>query len=179
MRGDGTSGLYRLTQRGIVLNSERIRIETSTGITLVDLTYGITFPWQDSASGLGRSIVLTNPSAPNSPSSWRPSSTDFGNPANSDSIALQPGQDLLLYALDGSEPTFDPATGIFSVNRVLGTDSVSLAAEWSDNLKTWTDIGLTKISETATAPNRSTLRWSLSPLPPSRAFLRVRIIADP
>ncbi len=28
IQGDGTSGLYRLTQRGIVLNSEKIRIET-------------------------------------------------------------------------------------------------------------------------------------------------------
>jgi hypothetical protein len=156
-------------------SGERIRIETSTGITLVDFTYGTSFPWQDYASDLGRSIVLTNPANPNSPDSWRPSATDFGNPSTSDSITLQPGQNLLTYALDGTSPTFDPSTGIFTIDRRLGADDVILIAEWSDNLTTWTQTGLTKVSETATSPNRSTLNYSLTPLPPTQAFLRLRI----
>ncbi|RYD30448.1 MAG: hypothetical protein EOP87_16645, partial [Verrucomicrobiaceae bacterium] len=71
-------------------SGERLRLETHDGTTLLDFTYGIDFPWPANANGLGRSMILTNPSDPANPLSWRPSAGQNGNPGESDALPRLP-----------------------------------------------------------------------------------------
>jgi hypothetical protein len=158
---------------------ERLLLEAADGATLLDFTYAATFPWPASANGLGRSMVLVNPGAPSDPLSWRPSAGNYGNPGTSDSFTRAPGQSLLDYALATPVPTFDRATGLFSVKRRLGADSATLVPEWSTDFGQWFANSLTYMSETPDAEGNSILQWKLDPAPPERAFLRVRILEHP
>lgn len=160
-------------------SGERLLLESATGIILLDFSYGITFPWPESANGLGRSLVLTHPADPADPRSWRPSAAMNGNPGTSDFIVRAPGQDLLDYALAGTPPAFDSATQLFSVSRRLGADSATLVPEWSGNLSTWSPATLTPVSETPGSNGTSLLRWKLDPLPPGKAFIRLRVAETP
>ncbi len=154
---------------------ERLRLEAPDGSTLFDLTYGPAFPWPGSANDGGRTMVLTDPSQPENPESWRPSVEVNGNPNASDSIPLTTGQDLVAYALQGPPPTIDPLTGQFSATRVLGADAVDLVPEWSGNLVEWSSQSLMRISEIPDGQGGSRISWQLDPLPQGRAFLRLRI----
>jgi hypothetical protein len=160
-------------------SGERLLLEAAGGGTLLDFTYSTTFPWPLSASGQGRSLVLVNPAAPSDPLSWRPSAGSNGNPGTSDSLTRAPGQSLIGYALASPVPLFEPATGLFSVKRRLGADSASLRPEWTSNFGTWFTNSLTLMSETPDAEGNSVLQWKLDPVPPDRAFLRVRILEEP
>jgi hypothetical protein len=164
---------------GLSNSGERLILESPAGDVLADFTYRVSFPWPESANGLGRSIVLANPSDRNNPASWRPSVGLNGNPGTSDSIPRAPGQDVFDYALFGGVPTYDPHTRLFSVTRRLGADSVKLQAQWSSGLVDWSSSGVTAVSDTLGAPGSSVLKWRIDPHPPQRAFLRVRLIESP
>jgi CotH kinase protein/Lamin Tail Domain/Fn3 associated/PA14 domain len=157
---------------------ERLRLETPDGSPLLDFTYGIALPWPASTNGLGRSMVLTNPADPANPLSWRPSAAANGNPGTSDSFARAPGQGLIDYALADPRPTLD-AAGNFTATRRLGADAAILAPEWSTDLGAWSTSPLTRISETTDSSGNSTLTWKLDPLPPDKAFLRLRVVETP
>ena len=155
-------------------SGERLRLESAEGATLLDFTYGTAFPWAASADGLGRSLVFVG-SDPANPLHWRPSAGSNGNPGATDSFPREPGQGLLDYALADSVPTFDPVGGILSIKRRLGADQSSLTPEWSADCANWSPDSFTLESETVDAFGNSTLSWKLAPLPPDRAFLRVRV----
>lgn len=157
---------------------EHIRLETADGTILLDFTYGVDFPWPASAAGLGRSMVLMNPSSPANPGSWRPSATAGGNPGTSDAITRTPGQSLLTYALAGN-PTAPDTAGQFSVARRLGADAATISAEWSSDLGTWHTGSLQLISETNPSGGNSVLTWKLDPKPTGKAFIRLRVTENP
>ncbi|MES2658105.1 MAG: lamin tail domain-containing protein [Verrucomicrobiota bacterium] len=164
---------------GLSNSGEQLLLESADEDILLDFTYGIAFPWPESANGLGRSIVLTNPAAPANPLSWRPSAQPNGNPGTTDFLARAPGQDLLDYALAGPPPAFDSASQLFSISRRLGADSTDLAPEWSTDLSDWTPASLTPFSETPGPDGTSVLRWKLDPLPPGSAFIRLKVAEKP
>jgi hypothetical protein len=158
---------------------ERLRLESPTGASLLDFTYGNTFPWPVSASGLGRSMILVDPSAPSDPDSWRPSAGENGNPGRSDSFVRAPGQSLLDHALASANPSFNPSTSVFSVKRRLGADSVTLSPEWSTDLTQWSASSFSLVAETPDAAGNSLLQWQLNPSPPGSTFLRIRVSENP
>lgn len=160
-------------------NGERLRLETPDGTPLLDFTYGIDFPWPANANGLGRSMILTNPSDPANPLSWRPSAGENGNPGDSDALPRLPGQSLLDYALAGPGTPFDITSGNFSITRRLGADAAHLAPEWSTDLGTWHTGSLVRTGETTDSSGNSTLTWKLDPVPPEKAFIRLRVEEDP
>ncbi|MEO5915929.1 MAG: lamin tail domain-containing protein [Luteolibacter sp.] len=171
---------------GIFLNGsalsntgEHLRLEAADGSQLLDFSYAAAFPWPASANGLGRSMILTNYSDPSDPLSWRPSAGANGNPGNGDSFARAPGQSLLDYALGGSLPSFDAANGNFSATRRLGADAATLRPEWSTDLGQWFTQSLILTSETPDAAGNSTLQWKLDPVPPGKAFIRLRVAEKP
>lgn len=159
-------------------SGERLRLENANGVTLFDFTYGTTLPWPDSADGAGRSLVLPG-GDPSIPGNWRPSAATYGNPGTTDEFPRAPGQGLLAYALADETPGFDPVTGVFSVKRRLGADSATLRPEWSPDGSSWFTDSLTLWSETVDGAGNSLLSWKLAPLPPGRAFLRVRVTETP
>ncbi len=155
-------------------SGERLRLEAADGSTLLDFTYGTVFPWPTAADGLGRSLVFAS-SDPANPLHWRPSAAPNGNPGTTDSFPRAPGQGLLGYALAETAPTFDPVTSILSIKRRLGADAASITPEWTTNLAGWSPDSFTFVSETVDEFGNSVLSWKLEPLPPGRAFLRVRV----
>ncbi len=177
--GRPIAGLFQ-NGSGLSNTGERLRLLAADDTPLLDFSYATTFPWPTSANGLGRSIVLTDPSTPNNPSSWRPSAGLGGNPGTSDALPLSPGQDLLDYALTaGSPPKFDATTGTFSVTRRLGADATTLTPEWSANLTDWFTQSLTLTADTPDSGGNPTLQWKLDPLPPGQAFIRLRVSEKP
>ena len=172
--GKPVAGVF---ENGTALSNsgERLKLEAVNGDTLLDFTYTTGFPWPQSANGQGRSMVLTNSSDPSNPLSWRPSAGSNGNPGAGDSFARAPGQGLLNYALGGPLPSFNKATGNFSVTRRLGADAATLSPEWSTNLSQWFTNSLSLVSETLDASGNSTLQWKLDPAPAGGAFIRLRV----
>lgn len=166
---------------GSVLSNsgERLRLESPTGGPLLDFTYGNSFPWPASASGLGRSMILADPSDPSNPDSWRPSAGENGNPGRSDSFGRAPGQNLLDHALASANPSFNPSTAVFSVKRRLGADNVTLSPEWSNDLTQWSPSSFSRLAETPDSAGNSLLQWQLHPSPPGRTFLRIRVSENP
>jgi hypothetical protein len=158
-------------------SGERLLLESVDGNELLDFSYGIDFPWPLSAGGLGRSLVLTNPSDPASPSSWRASAGANGNPGATDSLIRAPGQDLLDYTLASPLTSLD--SGNFSVTRRLGADGAALIPEWSTNLGEWFTNSISPVSETPDAAGNSVITWKLDPLPPGQAFIRLRVAEKP
>ncbi len=174
--GKPIAGIFK-NNTGLSKTGERLRLEAADGSPLLDFTYGTNFPWPASASG--RSMVLTNPSDPAAPQSWRPGATATGNPGVSDSISRTPGQSLLGYTLGGTRPTFDTTTGNFSVTRRLGADAATLHPEWSTDLNSWSTQSLRLTSEIPDAAGNSTLGWKLDPAPPDKAFIRLKVTEKP
>ena len=160
-------------------NGERLVLESAQGDTLLSFSYGTAFPWPESANGLGRTMVLSDPSDPENPLSWRPSVTPSGNPGATDFIARSQGQSLLSYAITSPLPTFSRATQLFSVSRRLGADSAILAPEWSTNLKDWNSASLAPASETLGPNGTFIIQWKLDPLPPGSAFIRLKVVESP
>ena len=160
---------------GLSNTGERITLEDATGNVLLDFTYSSTFPWPPAATGLGRSIVLTDYSNSGEPSFWRPSVQYVGNPGTSDALPLAPGQNLLTYALTSPDLVLDPNNGEMSISRRLGADSTTLTPQWSSDLQSWSDLSITLIAETINSPSSSSLKWKLDPLPVPRGFVRLRV----
>lgn len=158
---------------------ERLRLESADGDTLLDFTYGIGFPWPESADGLGRSLILTNSADPTNPLSWRPSAALNGNPGDTDSFARLPGLDLLDYALASPAPAFDHASQELSATRHLGADDASLTPEWSTDLNEWFTHSFSLISENPQSGSDSLMKWKLDPLPVDKAFIRLRVLEKP
>jgi hypothetical protein len=154
---------------------ERLRLETSDGATLLDFSYGTSFPWPDAANGLGHSMVLSSNADPSSPQLWRPSVSTFGTPGTSDAFARLPGQSLTDYALASPTPDYNPASHTISIRRRLGADAVKLTAESSRDCVQWSSTSLQRIAETTDGSGISTLTWKLDPAPEDRAFIRIRI----
>ena len=157
-------------------SGERLKLESSDGNALLDFTYGTNFPWPESADGFGRSLVLLNPSDPGNPLFWRPSVAANGNPGTTDSIPLDPGGDLLAYALADAAPSVDPETRRFSITRRLGADDALLIPEWSADLDEWSGTSLSLISETPDSWGNFVLVWELQPSPTGSAFFRIRVL---
>jgi CotH kinase protein/Lamin Tail Domain/Chitobiase/beta-hexosaminidase C-terminal domain/PA14 domain len=176
--GKPIAGIFAF-DTGLSNSGERLVLESATGTILADFSYGVSFPWPESANGSGRSMVLVNPADRNNPASWRPSAALQGNPGMTDFIPRAPGQGLLDYALLGIPPGYDPQTRLFSATRRLGADSARLEPAWSANLIDWFTSGVTAVSETPGAGGESVLRWKLDPHPPEKAFFRIDVREGP
>lgn len=160
-------------------SGERLRLESATGATLLDFTYGATHPWPTSAAGLGRSLVLARPSDPANPLSWRPSAGPNGNPGTGDSLVRAPGQSLLSYALADPRPAYDRSAALLSIRRRLGADAATLAPEWSPDCIQWFSHSLEFQSDLPDSSGNSVMTWKLDPPPARRAFLRVKVEEEP
>jgi len=155
---------------------ERLRLEAADGSVLLDFSYGTGFPWPAMTNGLGRTMVLVNSAAPADPLSWRPSTTAFGNPGTTDSVARPAGRSLLDHLLAEPTPRFERATSRLSVHRRLGGDAVAFQPEWSDDCLTWSPTPAVLVAEALDEHGNSTLEWQLDPPPAgNRVFFRVRI----
>lgn len=176
--GKPVAGIFA-NETGLSNTGERLQLLSAGGDTLLDFTYGTTFPWPVSANGQGSTLVLVNPQAPDDPLSWRPSVSQEGTPGTSDSIARAPGEGLLAYAIGSTTPSFNRGTQLFSVTRQLGADGATLLPEWSNDLIEWNTGSLELISDTNQGTGTSILTWKLDPLPPDEAFIRLKVSEKP
>lgn len=99
---------------------------------------------------------------PNLASSWRPSTGDGGNPGAADQIPLQPGSDLIAYAIVSHEVAPDAAGAMeFRLTSVLGADAVIVQPEWSGDLVSWSADGFSLSSQIPAAEGTATNVWAL------------------
>jgi len=127
---------------GLSNGGESVTLSFGAGNALRELTYDDSFPWPVDADGVGRSLVLIDPSGvPDhaDPLSWRSSVADGGNPGESDAVPYE-GGGLLSYALTG-DPAFDQEQLTMTIPLVPGADAVMVVPEWSADLKTWSSEG--------------------------------------
>jgi hypothetical protein len=149
-------------ETGLSRGGERIVLTGLNG-TIVDLTYDSSYPWAESADGMGPSVVLIKPESGgdiNSGFRWRPSVAPLGSPGSGGSSVALSGDPLtdsdgdglsamIEYALglddgvpdDGSEVlnlSID-ANGFFTISfvRDLAADDVEIELQVSSNLRSW------------------------------------------
>lgn len=155
---------------------ERIRLEALDGSVLIDFSYGAGLPWPAKGNGLGRTMVLVNWAEPNNPLSWRPSTTDFGNPGTTDSMTRPAGVSLLDHWLAEPCPRLNHATSRLSLRRRLGGDAVSFTPEWSTDLFEWVPADASLVNETLDDQGNSTLEWQVDFSPnEDRGFFRILV----
>ena len=153
---------------GLSNGGESVTLSFGVGNALRELTYDDRFPWPVDADGVGRSLVLIDPSGvPDhaDPLSWRSSVTDGGNPGESDAIPYE-GGGLLSYALTG-EPEFDQEQSSMTIPLAPGADAVMVVPEWSADLKTWSSEGFV-------LSGREPEIWTATFVPSERFFVRVK-----
>jgi CotH kinase protein/Domain of unknown function (DUF4082)/Chitobiase/beta-hexosaminidase C-terminal domain/Lamin Tail Domain len=166
-------------------------------------TYGDSAPWPKDADGPGRSLVLINPTtnpAHSIASNWRPSGSLNGAPGLTDSTAAptHPLADddangfsnLLEYAtgpipkLTLTAEAYTPPLGAlgsyyyFRFPRNLNADGITLTAESSSDLVTWTSTQLNYVSTNVLSANIATTTYRTT-VPISqlgtRHFFRIKV----
>ncbi|MFT6595172.1 MAG: hypothetical protein ACJAT3_001144 [Akkermansiaceae bacterium] len=168
---------------------ELIKLEDAASGTIKEFTFDDKSPWPTSPDGGGRSLVLINPHTnpdPNIAGNWRSSTSNGGNPGNSDSSNFtgdpngdtnQNGvPDLIDYTL-GAGGSAEMTPKKFSYRRKLGTDDVNVLIEASPDLSVWAaaDSFLLNLTTTDIGDGFELVEYDLSPAAPTqRLFLRVR-----
>ena len=168
---------------------ELIKLEDAASGTIKEFTFDDKSPWPTSPDGGGRSLVLINPHTnpdPNIAGNWRASTSNGGNPGNSDSSTFtgdpngdtnQNGvPDLIDYSL-GAGGSAEMTPEKFSYRRKLGTDDVNVLIEASPDLSVWAaaDSFLLNVTTTDIGDGFELVEYDLSPAAPTqRLFLRVR-----
>ena len=116
---------------------ERIRLAAADTTTIVDFTYSDDFPWPESSDGDGFSLVFRGFDV-NNPADWRPSTTENGNPGNSDSIPFT-GNDLLEYLLvDGPNLPLVNDSIFIEFSVYSAADDATFEVQFSEDLLDWT-----------------------------------------
>ena len=147
-------------------------LEQSDATVLWTVSYGDDAPWPGGTDGGGHSLVYVT-GDPNSASSWRPSVATGGNPAATDSIALQPGEDLIDYA---GVVLAAGMSGELAITTTAGTDEAAVQPEWSSDMVTWTSAGLSIASRSPDAEGHVRETWLLDAVQTSeRVFFRATV----
>jgi len=116
---------------------DRFSLIDGDGETLWTLEYGDDSPWPVGTDGQGFSLVYVD-GEPSSSDSWRSSIEPGGNPGESDSKPLTPGQNLLEYAIKDLGVIHSEGPGVsFYVAFKDGADEAEVIPQWSADLVTW------------------------------------------
>ena len=170
---------------------ETLKLEDANSGTITEFRYEDQAPWPLLPDGGGASLVLINPTLkpdPSSPSNWRSSLTNGGNPGTTDALTFN-GEangdlngngypDLIDYASGGKKlPTIEGDT--FTYRRKLGADDVALQIEASSDLNSWIEASsvLIERSRTNLGDGTELVELALSPVvTDTRWFFRIRAI---
>ncbi len=161
---------------------ERIKIEDANNSTVTEFAYDDAAPWPTAPDGGGPSLILIQPGShpdPNIAKNWRSSAFNGGNPGSSDTIPYDGGNPIDYAVVDS--PRIVPAgdgTMLYSYTRRIGTDSVRLRVEWSENLLTWEtaeSAGATAVADLEAGTLRQSLPFPLR----DRKFARLKAIVIP
>ncbi len=194
------AGDTRLANEG-----EIIKLEDSGSNTIEEFRYNDGPAWPASAQGAGRSLVRLRPDArtePDSPASWRPSTTDYGNPGGSDSTpfgASDPLADLdgdgwpafaeYAFGTSDADPTLPttplairrvPGSGAIELSCRLALDAEDVLVAWesSTDAQTWAapspEFEFSGIAIDGAGP--AIHRWQTPAHTMSAQFYRVRLI---
>lgn len=176
-------------------DGDTLTLATAANTPLVSVHYGDVAPWPNSADGDGYSLVLTNPSAPGAPASWRTSVASGGNPGASDGTSFT-GNPLVDFDGDGlvalvehflGTSDSNGASGLttlvpgraangcatLSFSRRLSADDLLYAVEVSTDLATWSPAA-TRTAHFNQGNGFATETWTAN-TPASPQFVRVRV----
>jgi hypothetical protein len=126
-------------------DGETITLNDASGAIIESFTYLDQLPWPPAGNGDGFSLVRVSPSSqlnPNTPTSWRASTTAGGNAGSSDTTTF-PGGDaeaLLSYALGSNELIPGAALGSIIVPRKMAADDLISIVQTSTDLNNWIDL---------------------------------------
>ncbi|MFW2386008.1 MAG: lamin tail domain-containing protein [Akkermansiaceae bacterium] len=156
-------------------DGETLTLVDASGAIIESFTYNDASPWPTAADGAGFSLVRISPVRQlngNDPAHWRSSTTTGGNAGTTDASTLS-GGNLIDYAMQGNELTFEPNFESVIVPRNLAADDVIIRAQVSSDLITWTDLSNPR-SETLPQNGFTQQTFDLTPTP-SKRFLRVKV----
>lgn len=168
---------------------ERITLIDADEKTIESFRYNDKAPWFESPDGKGPSLVRISPEKASDPDmalSWRPSTTDNGNPGTSDAYPYEGGE-LLDYAINANgklpiryefikDLNNDTTSLICSISRNLGADDVLITMEFSTNLNDW-DEGIF-LSDSLNSSDKNEISWKSHPISINSAgkqFARLKI----
>jgi hypothetical protein len=161
---------------------ENIRLVGAGDSVIQEFEYNDAGAWPNPAGGLGRSLVLANPSASPDHSlsqNWLPSISDGGTPGTTDTIAPLPTTNLATFIFGDQIPFINTVAGVptFVVPRNLNASGVDLIIEVSHDLINWEEggsyEGLTTLNN-----NQAAMSWSLASVQ-GKSFVRARLIRTP
>jgi len=178
-------------------DGERITLASSSSNILSSFTYGTSQPWPANDPNKPCTLVLSHPELGlDNPAAWRASADTKGSPGGTDSTSFQgiPTADLdgdglpavLEYALGTSDtdPSSGPgalaanvdASGNFTITfpRNLQADEVTLLAEASEDLFTWSRAALLASENSGAGIARET--WGVQAAGKPAVFLRLRVV---
>ncbi len=178
-------------------DGDHLTLTTASATPLVDLTFTDAAPWPDSADGDGFSLVLSNVSAPDSPNSYRTSTTVNGNPGTSDSTTFTDnpladidgdGLPAMIESFIGTRDNV-ATTGALVAGRTadgratltfprsLGPDNLLYVVEVSNDLTNWTpDASRTFHSNNGNSTATET--WTANTAT-TTLFMRLRVVLQP
>ena len=171
-------------ENGTALNNggERLKIEDANNSTVTEFAYDDEAPWPTEPDGDGPSLILILPGShpdPNIASNWRNSAFNGGNPGNSDTIPYNGGNPIDYAVVDSPRIVLaGDGTMFYRYTRRIGTDSVSLKVEWSENLLTWEtaeSAGATAVANLETGTLIQSLPFPIG----DRKFARLKAIIIP
>ena len=131
-------------------SGERITLVDASGLIIQDFSYNDGNPWPESADGRGFSLVRISPQDDvdlNLGAQWRPSVTEGGNPARSDSVpfAGNSPEEIIDHALPLAGKRIKAQVDRegklnIAIRRKLASDDVEFDFDYSIDLGTWQQI---------------------------------------
>ena len=182
-----------------------IELRGNGNTILFSVTYQDDAGWPSDADGMGNTLILRDPSAPNDQTSWRISTQTGGNPGTSDSDLFTGDAtgdsngngitNLIEHTLRDATGTYlTPILGMMNFDNGSGpedyhtltytyyhpVDNVTTKAEFSTDLTTWPDDQMELTSLTVNPDYTVTVTYrSISPISDNeKGFLRVKAIVN-
>ncbi|MGC6427200.1 MAG: LamG-like jellyroll fold domain-containing protein [Akkermansiaceae bacterium] len=190
---------------GLSNNNGTVDLLLNGTTLLFSVSYDDNNGWPESADGDGPTLVLINNATPNDPASWRLSTTEGGNPLNSDSEPFignansddnGNGIDNLIEGVlrDGAGnsvapevtiQSFDDGTGskdylYLNLRRYLPVDNATVVVEHAGNLLAWDDAAVELVSSTPAGDGSvfETYRYTVPVADDEKHFMRVKVVLD-
>ena len=192
------AGEYGIADTNRLSNSgEEIALVGASSADIRRFNYDDDVPWPVSADGFGFSLVLIAPTSnPDHAlaSNWRSSTSVGGNPGGDDSVAFTGDPDaddngnglsnFLEHALGADPPPMEvsanpsvPGGLLFTFQRNLAADDVTIEIEASEDLSAWSDGAATLVSSISQGDGNAMETWAAGPVSSGNARLFVRLKA--
>lgn len=164
--------------RNLANGGELVKLSFGAGTAVREVTYGDSFPWPESADGLGSALVLSG-GLGTLAADWRPSVNVHGSPGTGDGVGFS--GDLTAYALLGDldvqviEVSGNPFVEL-TFERRFNADDAVIEVESAGDLSDWGPAQVVRVSESYGPGEASTVRYrTLAPLGGGQEFFRLKV----